>query len=698
MVNDPRNEFATSFFHSTALSALAIAQPLYSLLSDNPAFFIAHESRPIDMVLMIAVLSVLIPICLVLIEAGARQLGRPLWRLIHSVIVIALTAIFVLPIFSNLTPYPGVVLLIMAITTGSCFCYALWRIQGLITWTSYLSVTVLIFPLLFVFQPSNRAILFAPQNHLTLPKIESTAPVVVLILDELPIASLMDADMAIDRIRYPNFAQLADSAWWFRDATTVSDDTVIGAVPAIVTGIYPENPSVYRQSPQSLFTLLGGSYDLIVHESSTDICPEMLCPKKDSLHDRFGLLMSDLYVVYAHVILPMDMRQGLPDISHSWKNFRAQALSVEERQQARTRRLDEYWESRVTSVNAFIDAIGASTRPQLHFLHVVLPHLPWVYLPNGARYEFDAKGLFGVPGVNGNERWGNDNWLVEQGYQRHLLQVGFVDSIIGRLINKLRSEGLYDKALIVVTSDHGVSFRTNDARRPITELNLAEITRVPLFIKAPRQQVGQISDRNVETVDILPTIAQLLDIEIPWQVDGVPAINPQTAERTHRVVYQQNRMSKAIRNYVPEQVFIQRNDIHRKKFELFGSGGNDDKLYLIGPNKQLIGRAVSTLNASPSDQLAPILSLKPVVGSSDGPWAVTGKLTVNGEPMQTLDLAIAVDSRVCSVTRSFVNSSEEALFVAFLGPSCQFRDNSLLEVFAVSDSAESLEISQLIRR
>ena len=60
------------------------------------------------------------------------------------------------------------------------------------------------------------------------------------------------------------------------------------------------------------------------------------------------------------------------------------------------------------------------------------------------------------PRRTGATSGGSENpWLPIQGYQRYLLQLGFVDQLIGRLMDRLREEHLYDRSLIVVTADHG---------------------------------------------------------------------------------------------------------------------------------------------------------------------------------------------------------------------------------------------------
>ena len=48
---------------------------------------------------------------------------------------------------------------------------------------------------------------------------------------------------------------------------------------------------------------------------------------------------------------------------------------------------------------------------------------------------------------------------MAQSYQRHLLQVMFVDRLVGELIRQLQQENLYDSTLLVLTADHGASFR-----------------------------------------------------------------------------------------------------------------------------------------------------------------------------------------------------------------------------------------------
>ena len=117
-------------------------------------------------------------------------------------------------------------------------------------------------------------------------------------------------------------------------------------------------------------------------------------------------------------------------------------------------------EDRVGQLDAFERGLGRrSSRPTLHYLHVQLPHLAYRYLPSGQQYPVRVADPPGLRPV----RWGGDAWAAEQAFQRYSLQVGYVDRFLGRVFDRLRASGAYERSLIAVTSDHGVSFRPRAA-------------------------------------------------------------------------------------------------------------------------------------------------------------------------------------------------------------------------------------------
>jgi hypothetical protein len=85
----------------------------------------------------------------------------------------------------------------------------------------------------------------------------------------------------------------------------------------------------------------------------------------------------------------------------------------------------------------------------------------------------------------------------------------------------LVEQGMYDRTLLVVTADHGMSFRPGDyGRRVATPASADQVLWVPLFVKQPGQRQGRVTDRNWEHVDLVPTLADLLGIRAPCRPDG----------------------------------------------------------------------------------------------------------------------------------------------------------------------------------
>ena len=76
-----------------------------------------------------------------------------------------------------------------------------------------------------------------------------------------------------------------------------------------------------------------------------------------------------------------------------------------------------------------------------------------------------------------------------------------------------------------MVADHGVSFRLGHDRRLVRRGNVEDLAPVPFFLKAPGQRGGRISDRRLQTIDVLPTIADIVGTPDPVEgVDGRSAL------------------------------------------------------------------------------------------------------------------------------------------------------------------------------
>ncbi|EWH10259.1 sulfatase [Catenovulum agarivorans DS-2] len=103
----------------------------------------------------------------------------------------------------------------------------------------------------------------------------------------------------------------------------------------------------------------------------------------------------------------------------------------------------------------------------------------------------------------------------------YLACVSYVDEQIGRIIQALKDQGVYDNTVIILWSDHG--FHLGDMGIWGKASNYEIATRVPFIISTPETRAqGQAlkTDALVELLDIYPTAAELANIPMPTHTEG----------------------------------------------------------------------------------------------------------------------------------------------------------------------------------
>jgi arylsulfatase A-like enzyme len=98
-------------------------------------------------------------------------------------------------------------------------------------------------------------------------------------------------------------------------------------------------------------------------------------------------------------------------------------------------------------------------------------------------------------------------------------EVAAADAEVGRVLESLERRGLADDTYVVVTSDHGEGL--GDHGEATHSYFIFEATmRVPLLLAGPDLPAGVRIDAPVRTIDVLPTLLELLGVERPPDVDG----------------------------------------------------------------------------------------------------------------------------------------------------------------------------------
>ena len=675
-------KLAKNALHLTVLWAFAVAQPLFDLLGKTPEFFVVRGSTGGDVVVFALVLTLAPPAVLAGIEALAGLVSSRAASATHLVLVALLSAVLADEVIRKHT-HSTLLVFLTAALLGAAFAVAYARTRAIPLILTVLAPVPVIFLGVFLAR-SPIAKLDGTAKALSIGAPRRDPPIVVVIFDEFPVTSLMDGRRRVDAGRFPNFAALARQATWYRNATSVHEYTT-EAVPAIMTGLYPKERALplAKDHPDSLFTFLASRYREDVYESVTQICPMTICPRRRaSFSDRMRSLADDLEVVYGHLVLPKRLEDRLPSVSNTWQDFgglnhqngestERNPLILKSATELNSEVGQQMWRDQRFTWEAWVDRIEPSSRPTLYLMHLLMPHYPWRYLPDGKQYG-NSNGIDGLQ----NDRWALDPWIVAQGWQRHLFQAGFTDRLLGSLMGRLKREGIWNQALVAVLADHGVSFIPGEHRRAVDDGNLPDIASIPLFVKYPDERRGRISDKNAESVDVVPTIADVLGVRLPYRVDGISLRSP----RGHEAV--------VVREGPGGDVTGSAVRVHRAKYatlsrqlELFGSG-SWAHVYSMGPHRELIGRAVpaSTPRSAVSVTIDGESLLRDVdLGSLLSPGHVSGRVSRG-----PLDLAVAVNGRVAAVTRTF-NVDGDQHFGAFV-PDKAFRQGAnQVDVYAVRD-------------
>ncbi len=681
-------DFLFPGLHLLVLWNFAVAQPLFDLFSRTAEFFVLRQSPALDIALFAILLSIVVPALGVLITWGIRAVDTGSGVGLHLFLVGGLSAMLALQALQMLQTLPHISGLVLMLGAGGIGLLASvsYHILPLVrTFCTLLSPGIVLFPVLFLFFSPVSTLLFSSPVDIAQVKVNDPPPIVLVIFDEFSSISLMDKNRQIDAQRYPNFAAFAEDATWFRNASTMSSWTP-RAVPAILTGSYPipnRLPTVSGY-PRNIFTLLGGTYAVQAHGTITELCPHELCNQlREPWSARMRTLFSDVGIVYLHILLPEDQKAGLPALQARWKDFAGGPALLS---QAEERQIPAHaWKSLQDSIlaqldlrldrprifHSFLHAIRPTHQPTLHYLHILLPHVPYEYLRSGQTYSADG----GHPGI-AEEMWSGDTWAATQSYQRYLLQVEFVDTLLGQLIAHLKSARLYEKSLIVITADHGTSFRPHDNRRAVTKTNFADIMAIPLFVKAPFQQQGEILDRNMETIDILPTIADILGITLPWPVDGGSAFSPEPRAGTEKssslsTQIALDRFNTAVREAVGKQA---------DRFP------PDDPVVPHASLSALVGQRIQDMPMSEDTQFAITIDQLKHFAQVDPkaqflPAHITG--TLHSEEFRFIALALNETVRAVTQPWSFAVKGRDGRWSALLDPQFFRSGKNTLEAFGV---------------
>jgi N-sulfoglucosamine sulfohydrolase len=167
-----------------------------------------------------------------------------------------------------------------------------------------------------------------------------------------------------------------------------------------------------------------------------------------------------------------------------------------------------------------------------------------------------------------------DTWEIRKLWARYYDNVQIVDLQVKEILEQLRDDELDDNTIIFFYSDHGTGMPRG--KRALYDSGL----KVPLIIVAPDKykealniHPGSENTRLVSFVDFAPTILNLLGIDAPSFMQGLPFLGPDSDNQNEYVYATADRVDEAyevvrsvrtekfryIRNFLPHLPLIQPN-------------------------------------------------------------------------------------------------------------------------------------------
>lgn len=173
--------------------------------------------------------------------------------------------------------------------------------------------------------------------------------------------------------------------------------------------------------------------------------------------------------------------------------------------------------------------LSSGDKPFAMFLSLGTPHDPWIPENVPAEYleKFKDKEFSLPPNYLPENDPHADNWAVLSEEERSELtewmrvyyaMTANLDDNIGRLMSAIKDMGLDKNSIIIFTSDHGELFGAHGRRAK--NIFYEEAVRVPFLVKWDGHLKAGKRDFVFNTVDIMPSLLAMMDLEIPKAVEG----------------------------------------------------------------------------------------------------------------------------------------------------------------------------------
>jgi hypothetical protein len=645
------------FFTYLSLSTMALSQPILDLYGRNITVFSAAKLSTVEVIGFIVLVALVPALGAATIDAFSRRFG-PRVNESTRLVLLGFGSVFLGLAVARWVGVPGdVPAVLFAVIVGVGVPWAFDRSRSVREWSRWLAVLSLVVVGNAVFQV--QPVVTGTDGDATDAVVSAPSMSVLhIVFDEFPVYPLLDSTEAINAERYPGFAALAAGSTWYRDAVAASNFTH-QAVPALLSSTEPksEGGPFLADYPRNIFTLFRGKVDVRGVEPVTSLCPVSMCTppggEVSSLDAaRFARFVRDAAYVYGQRVLPPTLRKKIPSTDGAWGGFNAVAEKFKE----------QFAGSALPQLDALERAVSLHVRddePRVSVVHVLAPHAPWRLTP-------DLRVTPQSPEISTKNPDDEDG--VRDTYQAFLHQLAATDRVVAEMIDDLKASGRWDDTLLVVSADHGISFRASQPQRHTDFSDMGQsddIFRVPLFVKYPGQKAGETSDCPVSNLDIVPTIVDVTDTKTSWTFDGVSLAGPCPTDRVREVRSATGETAVLSEDF---QAVVDRVGVYD---EMVDADGPVERVAAVGRSASLIGTQMPKTvidDRIVSWTLTQRKSFDAVAGSrgTSAPGQVTGTIELSRPLPSGTEGILAVSGRAAAVLGELSGAEGTVKFTAIL--------------------------------
>jgi arylsulfatase A-like enzyme len=300
--------------------------------------------------------------------------------------------------------------------------------------------------------------------------------------------------------RTPNIDALAADGLRFANTFSQASWTR-PSVATILTGLYPASHGAIHKAdilPDRIDTLAEvlarGGYRTVGFANNANVSPAFNFQQG---FEEYHYLAPSFFFGADEPAAQLTMYNGLRLVR---ERFLARAVDV----------YNYYQPAEVVTakVKRWLADAGASPEPFFLFVHYMDAHDPYFVHP------FNGEGYARVSNPNPPAELADKYRRLYDGGIRYL------DEQLGVLFDDLKTRGLYDKTLVILTADHGEEFQDHGGWWHGTTLYDEQI-HVPLIMKPPgRAAGGRVVDELATSLDIAPTILAAGKLAVPDVMQG----------------------------------------------------------------------------------------------------------------------------------------------------------------------------------